>query len=382
MSDNHDWTRKCRIAIFVPSLNGGGTERVMVSLANEFSTRGYDVDLVLAKAQGPYLMDVSSNVHVIDLKAGRIIKALIPLVRYLKRKKPTAMLAAMTHTNIVAILACMVGRVSTRLVVSERSTISARVERSRDIVARFIYYLVPKLYSRADGIVAVSQASLEDLIRFTGLPAKTIEFIYNPFEIGRIEVRAHETLDHPWFESGQPPVILAVGRFNEAKDYPNLIHAFAKVRRNLSVRLLLLGEGELRGMLESLLLEYGLTNDDVQMPGFVTNPFAYLSRCSVFVLSSRYEGLPGALIEAMACGAPVVSTDCPSGPREILEGGCWGKLVPVGDVEALAQAIDAVLTMPRYLLPNVRERAADFDKDKAVDAYLKVLGLPPEWVRH
>lgn len=373
--------KNSRIAIFVPSLNGGGTERVMVLLANEFLERGYKVDMVLAKAQGPYLLDLDSKINVVDLKVERVSKALLPLIYYLRREQPTSMLTALTHTNIIAILACMMGRVSTRLIISERSTISARATRSRDIVSRFVYYLVPKFYGRADGIVAVSQAASEDLIRFTGLPAKFVESIYNPFKLDYIQSRARESLDHPWFKPGQPPVILAIGRLNEAKDFPSLIVAFSKVLKTRVARLLILGEGELRGELEALVLENGLTNDNVQMPGFCLNPFAYLSRCSVFVLSSRYEGLPGVLIEAMACGAPVVSTDCPSGPYEILEGGLWGKLVPVGDTNALANAIDSILTMPRSLLPNVRERSNVFETDKAVDAYLRILGLPLKWGR-
>lgn len=365
-----------RIAIFLPSLNGGGAERVMVTLANAFAARGYEVDLVLAAAQGPYLKDVSAAVRIVDLKAGRVIMALLPLMRYLRRQRPVAMLTAMTHANVVALLARRLARVPTRLVVSERTTISVEVDRAQDLAARIIYALVPKLYSRAAGIVAVSQAAAADLVGFAGLPASGVEVIYNPFDLDRIQTLAAGPLMHPWFVPGQPPVILAIGRLNEAKDYPALIRAFARLRKSRAARLLILGEGELRSSLEALVGECGLTTDGVQMPGFVVNPFAYLARCGVFVLSSRWEGLPGALIEAMACGAPVVSTDCPSGPREILESGRWGTLVSVGDEEAMAKAIDSVLSTPRTQLPEVRQRAADFEHGKAVDAYLKALGLP------
>lgn len=367
-----------RIAIFLPSLNGGGAERVMVTLANAFAQRGYAVDLVLAAAQGPYLKDVSPDVCVVDLKAGRVIKALLPLARYLRQERPVAMLVAMTHANIVALLARMLARAPTRLVLSERSTISVEYECAQGLAARIIYTLVRRLYTRADGIVAVSQAAATDLVRFAALPSRAVEVIYNPFELERIQTRAAETIVHPWFEPGQPPVVLAIGRLNEAKDYPTLIRAFDQLRAARPLRLLILGEGELRATLEALVAEFGLTTDDVQMPGFVANPFAYLARCGVFVLSSRYEGLPGALIEAMACGAPVVSTDCPSGPHEILDGGRWGALVPVGDAEALARALDTALSVPRSQLPDVRQRAKYFEQGKAVDAYLKALGLPPQ----
>ena len=348
----------------------------MVTLANAFVARGYEVDLVLASAHGPYLKDVAPTVRIVDLKAGREIKALLPLVGYLRRERPAAMLAALTHTNVVAILARMLAKVSTRLVVSERSTISARVDRSQGFVARLVYAVVPKLYGRADGVVAVSQAASEDLIRFTGLPATSVGFIYNPFELNRIQSLAVAAINHPWFKPGQRPVVLAIGRLDQAKDYPTLIRAFARLRcEGCLFRLMILGEGELRGSLEALVLECGLSASEVELPGFVSNPFAYLSRCGVYVLSSRYEGLPGALIEAMACGAPVVSTDCPSGPREVLEDGRWGLLVPVGDVDALAKAINTMLTTPKTQMANVRQRATAFEESEAVDAYLRVLGV-------
>lgn len=369
-----------RVAIFLPSLAGGGAERVMVTLANSFAGRGYAVDLVLASAQGPYLADVVPAVRIVDLKAGRVIKALLPLVRHLRRVRPAVILSAMTHANVVALLARACAHVPTRVIVSERSTVSVEHDRSHGLVAHLIYALVPRLYRAADGIVAVSQAAAEDLCRFAALPAGRVQAIYNPFDLAHIRKLAAEALDHPWFLAGESPVVLAIGRLTEQKDFSCLIHAFARLHAQRPMRLLILGEGELRGELEALAFACGLTSDDVQMPGFVSNPYAYLARCGVFVLSSRWEGLPGVLIEALACGAPVVSTDCPSGPGEILEGGRWGTLVPVGDVDALAGAIDVTLSTPRAQLPDVRRRACDFDQVRATDAYLKALGLPLQCV--
>jgi glycosyltransferase involved in cell wall biosynthesis len=368
-----------RIAIFLPSLNGGGAERVMVTLANAFAKRGYEVDLVLATALGPYLKNVSPAVRIVDLNAGRLIWALLPVALYLRGERPTAMLSAMTHTNVIAILARMLAKVSTRLVVSERSTITFNKNQARGLAAWILYALVPKLYVQVNGIIAVSKDSAADLIQFANLSASSVEVIYNPFELVSIHKCAADTVDHPWFAIGQPPVVLGVGRLTEQKDFSSLINAFARLRSDgRLIRLLILGEGELRSSLEKLLTESGLTTDDVQLPGFVSNPFAYLARCDVFVLSSRWEGLPGALIEAMACGAPVVCTNCESGPSEILEGGRWGSLVPVGDVDALAKAIDAVLATPRSKLPDVQKRAEYFEEEKAVNAYLKALALPEE----
>ena len=366
-----------RIGIFLPSLNGGGAERVMVTLANGFAARGYAVDLVLATAQGPYLKDVCPDVRIVDLHAGRVIKALLPFARYLRRERPAALLAAMNHANVVAALAHRWSGVASRLVLSERTTISVEAKRERSVTGRIVYQSVPKLYRWADGITAVSQAAARDLERFARLPPRSVLAIYNPFDLERIQSLARVVPSHPWLASSQRPVVLGIGRLTEPKDFPTLIRAFAQSQSRGKARLLILGEGPLRSALQAEAAACGLTEDEFQMPGFVDNPYAFLARAGLFVLSSRWEGLPGVLIEAMACSTPVVSTDCPSGPGEILESGRWGKLVPVGDVVALGQAIDAVLATPREALPDVRLRAADFDQERAIDAYLAAMGLPP-----
>lgn len=177
-------------------------------------------------------------------------------------------------------------------------------------------------------------------------------------------------LEHPWLGEGKPPVILGVGRLTPQKDFSTLIHAFAQVRTVRDCRLVILGEGELRAELEQLVASLGV-QDSVQLPGFADNPFAWMSRVRLFVLSSRWEGLPNVLIQAMACGAAVVSTDCPSGPDEILEGGKWGKLVPVGDVEALAEALSENLQVLDVV--NSIERAMFFNVENAINAYLRLL---------
>jgi glycosyltransferase involved in cell wall biosynthesis len=171
---------------------------------------------------------------------------------------------------------------------------------------------------------------------------------------------------------GAPPVILAVGRLTLQKDFPTLIRAFARLRARRSARLVILGEGELRDELEALVAELGLTAD-VALPGFVDNPFSWMRGSALFVLSSAWEGFGNVLVEAMACGTPVVSTDCPSGPAEILENGKWGRLAAVGDAEALARAIAEALDDPNP--PDVRARAAFFSVERSVDAYLAILGV-------
>lgn len=364
-----------KVSIFLPSLNGGGAERVMVTLANAIAARGYDVDLVLASAVGPYLKDVASNVRVVDLKAGRVVRALLPLTRYLRKNKPAAMLSALGHANVVALFAAKMVDANTNMVVSERSTVSKAYETSQGFIQKVIFHAVKYIYKWAYGICAVSDAASRDLEQFASLPAGSVTTIYNPFDLNRIRNCAAEPIDHPWFVAGQPPVIVAMGRLNEAKDFGVLLNAFASLRKSRDVRLLILGEGELRDQLEQKVCDLTLT-ENVLLAGFVSNPYAFLARANLFVLSSRREGLPGALIEAMICGVPVVSTNCLSGPEEILENGRWGKLVPVGDVNALAKAMADVLDAPADQLPDVTKRANDFEQNKAVDAYLKLMGLP------
>lgn len=369
--------RPIRIALFLPSLEGGGAERVMLTLANAISARGYAVDIVLASMHGPYLSGVSRQIRVIDLKAGRVSRSLLRLSSYLRRERPDVLLSGLNHANVVATMARHLAGTQTRLVLTEHSTISEEAARTRGLAARAVYTLVRRLYPHADQIVAVSQAAARDLEQFTRLPAGTVRTIYNPFDLQGIREAANQEPSHPWLAQGQPPVILAMGRLTEAKDFPTLIRAFAAIHARHHARLLILGEGALRGNLEALVQEMGMDQEIIQMPGFVTNPYACLSHAALFVLSSRWEGLPGVLIEAMACGTPVISTDCPSGPREILEHGAWGRLVPVGDVTALAQAMDATLGTPRALLPEVQRRARDFAQELAVEAYLEALGLSP-----
>lgn len=358
------------VAIYLPSLRGGGAERVMVTLANGFAMRGLVVDLVLVSAEGPYLDEVAQGVRIVDLGAKRVLTSLWPLMRYLRETHPRAVLSAMSHANVVAILARALARVRIRLVVSERANVSQAQQTSNALRERAILPLMRCLYPRADGVVAVSSGVADDLTHATGLPRDSIRVLYNPVVTASLIEQAAAPPDHPWFASAQPPVVLGVGRLTYLKDFTALIRAFATVRAQRHCRLLILGEGELRTELEALVAGLGLTQD-VDLPGFQSNPFVFMKHASIFVLSSRSEGLPSALIQAMACGTPVISTDCPSGPAEILEDGKWGRLVPVGDVDALSSAI--LTTLKESIRPDVTRRALDFGVEQSIDGYLDVL---------
>lgn len=358
------------IALYLPSLVGGGAEQVMVTLANGFAARGLAVDLVLAKAEGPYLDDVAPSVGVMDLNARRVLASLPGLVRYLRRERPCVMLSAMSHANVIALVARRLAATGTRVVVSERAHLSAVLEAAPSRLGRLMPWFMRRTYPWADGVVAVSAGVADDLARAIAQPRESIDVVYNPVVTEETLSRANAPLDHPWFAPGEPPVVLGVGRLTAQKDFGVLLRAFANVRKMRPARLVILGEGDLRPQIEILIEALGI-GADVALPGFQANPLAYMRRAALFVLSSRFEGLPNVLIQAMACGTPVVSTDCPSGPAEILEDGKWGRLVSVGDVEALADAMLATLAEAHH--PDVAHRARDFGVEQAVDGYLRVL---------
>jgi len=280
------------------------------------------------------------------------------------------MLSALNHANVIAAVARVLARTNLRLVVSERNHVSRSSLQARSLRARCVLPLMKWAYLRADAITAVSEGVASDLAKTIGLPISRIDVIYNPVVTSTMLARANAPVDHLWAGIDQPPLVLAAGRLTLQKDFETLIRAFAKVRVRRECNLIILGEGELRGALQSLICQLGL-GESAQMPGFSDNPFAWMRRASVFVLSSAWEGLPNVLIQAMACGARVVSTNCPSGPYEILEGGKWGRLVPVGDIDAMAGAILAQLDNP--LQSDVQERSAFFSVDSAVEGYLRVL---------
>lgn len=354
------------IAIFLPSLRGGGAERVMVTLANGFAARGFRTDLVLAQAVGPYLEEVAANVRVVDLGSSRVALSLLPLMRYLRQSRPMAMLSALGHANVIAAVAKQLSGVKTRLVVSERSTLSDEVIRNRTGRSRLLPFMMTKTYRFADSIVAVSEGSAHALSERIGVSQNAVRIIYNPIDCERIRGLSLEPPEHPWFRENGLPIVLAAGRLTAAKDHKTLIRAFARVRQQRTARLLILGEGACRNELEALVKTLGL-DDYVSMPGFANNPFQYMRRAQLFVLSSAWEGLPGVLLQAMACGTRVVSTNCKSGPSEILEHGKWGDLVPVGDVEALAGSIVRNLDAPKLI--NFDDRLEEFSPSKILDAY-------------
>ena len=411
------------IMIFTRHLTGGGSQKAAINLAKGFAERGLKVDLVVFWRGGEFSNKIHPKVRIISLDAPKsfypyrwhylikfllqrqltffdldcfikinaIIMKIIFKIRkkidmypmwlnililkiadYIRKNKPRVILAIDTIPNIIVSKAKKFVYIPISITLSEQTTPSIGFK--FDKRKQLIEYWIKTLYPKSNAIVAVSQGVAEDLIYNYGVPEEKVSVIFNPVVTKELFDMALEDISHPWFEQNRLPVILAVGRLAKAKDYPTLFRAFSLVRQVRPAKLLILGEGEERANLERLAIDLGIQND-VSMPGFVDNPFAFMSKASVFVLSSAWEGLPTVLVEALACGCPVVATDCRSGPREILDNGRYGRLVPVGDYEALAKAILETLDNPDF--PADRQtriqRAMEFSVDAAVDKYLKVL---------
>lgn len=363
---------KGKVALFVPSLTAGGAQRVMVRLANTATQLGVRVDLLVCRAEGVLLSQLSPEVNLVDLRAQRVIASLPALVRYLKAEKPHGILSAMAHANVVAVWSRYLAREPCTVIVREANTLSAIYRATRSTKEKVAIWFARAFYGWANSIVAPSQGVAEDLLRLRIAPPHKVQVIYNPVVTEELFQKAREEPEHAWLQDKKEPVILAVGRLTPQKDFGTLIRAFAAVRRCLPAKLVILGEGDEREHLQRLVGELGL-EEDVSLPGVNPNPAAFMSRADVFVLSSRWEGMPNALVEAVALGVPAVSTDCPSGPREVLDGGRLGKLVPVGDAQRMAEAILETLRHPLQVdITSVHER---FGALPVTKAYLQLLGV-------
>lgn len=360
-----------RIAFFIPDLSDGGAQKVVVNLLKGMTDRGVTLDLLLAHAEGPFLEQVPSHVRVINLGVSRVAKAILPISNYLQTDQPWALISHLNYANVAVVLANQIARQNTKLVLVEHNTVSAHKSKVRSF--KFVNGLMKLFYPKAEFIVAVSEAASRDLEQHIGYQTGGVKTIYNPIVNPELSIKAKAPLNHAWFQPDSPPVFLAVGRLIEIKDFSTLIKAFARVRQKTIARLAILGDGELRADLEKLIQDLGIV-EDVWLGGFVDNPYAYMSKATALVLSSRSEGLPNVLIEAMACGCPIVSTDCLSGPREILEGGKYGRLVPVGDAESMADAMLQVLREPQTSQALLIQRAIDIASfEKATAEYLDLV---------
>ncbi len=362
-----------RISLFMQDFGGGGAEKIMLLLAAGLASRRHDVEIVVVRSEGPYLEHVPGNVRVVTLGTRRVSRSIPALARYIRDRKPHAGLSSQVHMNVAMVLARAVARVPMRLALREESRIGENRRADRLPLIRAAYMVLPWAYVRADHVIAVSRGLADEVKSITGLSDREVSAVHNPVMTAeRFEQLSEKGAPpHPWLHDPTVPVVLAVGRLVPEKDYGILLQAFSTLRVERLARLVILGTGSLH---EDLLQQ---TRDleidrDVLFAGFADDPFAWMQHASVLAHTARWEGFGNVIAEALACGLPVVSTDCPSGPSEILEGGRYGKLVPVGDAGAVAQALSETLDAPPDP-ETLRRRAADFTVEAIVPRYEEIL---------
>lgn len=327
-----------RLALLLPDMSGGGAERVALALMRDFLARGHPVDLVLVNARGVLLPLVPPEVRIVDLGAATLRQALLPLVRYLRLKRPHALHAMMWPLTVIAVLARLMTRAPTRIVLSDHIALSKQYGGSPRTL-RALRWTVRLLYPLADARILVSASAADDLAAMSGLPRRAIEIVHNPLDLPAGLKRDRSAKD--WVDDDAAR-ILTLGVLKPQKNHALLLRAFALVRARRAARLAIVGDGALRPALERLAGELGIA-DAVIFAGYDLDPWPWLASADVFALSSDYEGFGNVLVEALHAGLPVVSTDCDSGPREILDDGAHGRLVPCGDPAALAAAIEGAI---------------------------------------
>lgn len=369
------------IGIFLPNLSGGGAERAMLHLAEGLCQHGFKIDLVLVKAEGDYLDLVPSAVRIVDLRSKfpLVLSKTIALRRYLQHENPAIIFSALDLVGSALWAKWWANsqphgstRVSTRVVMCIQTFLSGQFQDDqRYTIAPIRAQMVRWLYPKANGLIAASHGTAEDLAHLIAVPVEQIRVVYNPVITPAVLQKIQEPIEHPWFSPGEPPVILGVGRLVAQKDFFTLVRAFQQVRQQRPARLMILGEGSDRSDLEKLIQNLSL-EDDVALPGFVDNPYAYMAKAAVFALSSKYEGFGNVVAEAMAAGTSIVSTDCPSGPAEILENGNYGTLVAIADPEAMASAIIKTLDHPAQA-ELLKARSLAFSSDRVIKQYVDII---------
>ena len=357
------------IAFYMHDLSGGGVERMRLSLIAELRARGQAVSLVVGRRQGALAGQVPADLDVVELGCSGVLASALALARVLRRKRPDVLVASLDHNNIAAMLAGTLACTGTRVVVCQHNALSA--ERAAGWKYRAVPWLYWLLQSRAHGVVAVSHGVADDLAQAAGIPRGRITAIYNPVIGADFAARAAGPAPHPWLAETAAPVFVFAGRLTAQKDPLLLLQAFALLRQSADARLILLGEGPLLPTLQAEADRLGLAGA-VLFAGFQANPLPWIAHAAGLVLASRYEGLGNVLVEALACGTPVVATDCPHGPAEILAGGAFGALVPVGDAALLADAMARTALAPRDR-GRLQARAGCFTAAACADAHLALL---------
>lgn len=366
------------VCLFIPSFGDGGVERMMVNIARGIADQGVPVDFVVGPREAPFLDSLPPSVTIHSLGRVPPRERQRFLAAYVERQRPSVVLSAKTDDDRIALAVKAAASTDTQYVLRPGTTMSERWRaRGKNRLKRWWEQReLRRLFRQADRVIAVSEGVAADICEVTGIPSSRVCVVRNPNITPELYAQALEPVDHPWFGVDQPPVIMGVGGLRTQKDFATLIKAFARVHARSACRLMILGQGRQHGRLARLAGDLGLA-EDVALPGFDPNPYRFLARARLFVLSSLWEGSPNVLTEALALGTPVVSTDCRSGPREITRDGAFGTLVPVGDVEALADAMEQTLRNPPAS-DALKESVQEYRMDISARRYLAAFGLLAE----
>ena len=370
---NKEFGAKGHIAVFLATSGHSGVDRVMKNLLPALAARGFRVDLLRVRGHGPNLQPSEENLRIVDLGSAHAYSSIGPLVRYLKREQPDVLLSDKDRVNRVAILGRVISGTSTRSVVRTGTTVSMDLKGRKPLNRLSTFLSMRYLYRLADRIILPSSGAVEDFLAVTGLPADLVRAVPSPVRTPELLDRAAQPPEHPWLSRKDVPVVLGIGELSWRKDFGTLIRAFSMIRRDRPSKLIIYGEGRHRQSLQSLIEELGLTYD-IHLPGFTSNPYSALANADLYVHSSRFEGSPVALMEAVSLGTPSVSTDCPSGPREILGGGIYGHLVSVGDAVAMGEAMARTMDNPPDR-DHIKKASKPFTLEGSTEAYLRALGF-------
>ncbi|GAA0367797.1 glycosyltransferase [Bacillus horti] len=363
--EKENWRKK--IVLLVPNLGGGGAEKVMLTLLKTIKKETADVTLLMVHKSGELVHQIPAEANTVDLGIKKLRHAPRKLIQELNRIRPDVILSTLTAMNFVLLVIKPFLAGKPKIVVRETNPPSPKYK--DNLKMKLLYQL---LYRRSDQIIAISEGVAEDLIQYARLAnhKEKISVIYNPIHLSFIQQSMDQPIMHSWLNQKHTPVLLAIGRLVEQKDFHTLLRAFHQVRQQLDSKLIILGEGEQKEQLQALTKELGLT-EYVLFDGFVDNPYPYLKRADLFVLSSKWEGFGLVLAEALATNTPIVSTKCRGAPAEILEEGRYGRLVEPGDDQAMAEAILDQLQEP--LQENLEGRARQFDVGAITEKYVHTL---------
>lgn len=363
------------LSFFIPDLTLGGAEQVTVNIVNGLADRGYNIELLVSKRKGRLQSRLEDRVSVVELSPSDTsvfgVGAHLPaLAEYFRRKQPVALFSQMAHVSVICLVAGMIPGTNTAIIPTQHNSFGMSTDNS--LKARVVRGSVPYLYPSADRVIAVSEGVANSMVERAGLKNQDISVLHNPIHVDEVRERSQQPIEHEWLDDEAIEVVLFVGRIEEQKNLTAWLRAFKQIhRRDPDTRAIIVGKGS-RQQHVSESAERLDIDHVVSMPGYVKNPYAYMRNASVFLLSSRFEGLPTVLIEALACGCPVVATDCPSGPREILADGRYGTLAPVGDIDGLVDGVIEALADP--IPVNVLERRADdFAPESVLDDYERFL---------